>query len=144
MHCVEALDCGIRGSCIASKLTRGSKIALFNQHYFCSIATARILVELLTDTAVNVSWENVTVPGIVSYTVYYRPTVTMNEQSVTLPSSESSVVIEGLMTGMQYNFQVAVTAELEGHPLPGERSMPFLVTLPRTLGAGKLYFCHWL
>ena len=82
-----------------------------------------LLVEVLTDTAVNVSWGSVTVPGIVSYTVYYRPAVTVGgqgEQSVTVPSSESSVVIEGLMTGVQYQFQVAAIAEVDGvaiHPL---------------------------
>ena len=46
------------------------------------------------------------------------------EQSVTVPSSESSVVIEGLMTGVQYQFQVAAVAELGGLEFPGQRSPP--------------------
>ncbi len=88
-------------------------------------------MEPLSATSVNVSWENVTVPGIVSYTVYYRPRETMggpSEQSVTVPSSESSVVIENLMTNVEYQFQVAATAELGGDLFHGERSPPTTTT----------------
>ena len=95
-----------------------------------------VLVEPLSATSVTVSWKSVTAPEIVSYTVYYRPTVAMggeNEQSVTVPSSENSVVIEGLMTGVQYQFQVAAVAELGGLECPGQRPLPtttIVVALP--------------
>ena len=96
------------------------------------------MVEPLSDTSVNVSWENVTVPGIVNYIIYYRPTETMrrqSEQSVTVHSSDSSVVIEDLMTNVEYQFRVAATAELGGVIYPGERSpstqvLVVLVALP--------------
>ncbi len=111
-----------------------------------------ILAEPLCDASVNVSWENVTVPGIVSYTVYYRPTETMgglSEQSVTVPSSESSVVIEDLKNNVEYQFQVAATAELGGDIYHGERSLPTTALLtyplssnptpPPTTPSGKLH-----
>ena len=97
-----------------------------------------VMVELLSDTSVNVSWGSVSVPGIVSYTVYYRPTDTVgsqSERSVTVPSSESSVVIEDLVTNVEYQFQATATAELGGVVYPGERSPPttlLLVTLITT------------
>ena len=94
---------------------------------------ARALVETLSDTSVNVSWESVTVPGIVRYTVYYRPTDTMgrqSEQSVTVPSSESSVVIEDLMTGVEYLFQVVATAQLGLQVFAGERSLSTTRLIP--------------
>ena len=71
-----------------------------------------VFVNPLSDTSVNVSWESVTVRGIVSYTVFYSPTSQQDEQMVTVPSSESSVVIEGLMTNVEYQFQVAAIAQL--------------------------------
>ena len=43
-------------------------------------------------------------------------------RSVTVPSSDSSVVIEDLITNVEYQFQVAATAELEGAIFLGERS----------------------
>ncbi len=80
-------------------------------------------IEQLTDTSVLVSWDQILADNI-NYTVYYKPSADMerNEQSMTVPSSESSVVIENLMTNVEYEFQVAATAELEGVPFPGARS----------------------
>ena len=89
-------------------------------------------MESLSDTSVNVSWENVTVAGIVNYTVYYRPTQTteQSEQSVTVPSSEISVVIENLRVNVEYQFQVAAIAELGDVLYLGQRSKMTTVTLP--------------
>ena len=86
-----------------------------------------VLVNPLSDTSVNVSWESVTVRGIVSYTVFYSPTEAtsqQDEQTVTVPSSESSIVIEGLMTNVEYQFQVAAIAQLGEALFTGERSPP--------------------
>ena len=97
-----------------------------------------ISAELLPDASVNVSWESFTLSGIVYYTIYYRPIETMGnqiDQSVTVPSSESSVVIEDLMADVEYLFEVVAIAELEGHLFPGERSLndTLLVVLPTTM-----------
>ena len=84
-----------------------------------------VLVEPLPDTSVNVSWENVTVPGISSYTIYYRPTsqtTEENEQSVTVPSTETSAVIDNLNTEVEYLLQVAAIAEFGGSIYSGQRS----------------------
>ncbi len=85
-------------------------------------------VELLTDTTVRVSWRRFIADEITNYTVYYKPSDNMeSEQSVTVPSSESSVVIENLMTNVKYQFQVAATAELEEVVFPGDRSSSFQI-----------------
>ena len=92
---------------------------------FSTVAVVmRVVVEPVSNTSVNVSWESVTVPGIVNYTVYYRPETMRRqcEQSVTVPSSDSSVVIEDLITNVEYQFQVATVAELGGVISLGERS----------------------
>ena len=112
---------------------------LYSQAYNLLAVVMRVLVEPLSETSVNVSWESVTFPGIVFYIVYYRPSETMrrqSEQSVTVPSSESSVMIEDLMTNVEYQFQVAATAELEGVIYLGERSRSaqVLVALPTPPG----------
>ncbi len=88
-------------------------------------------MELLTDTSVRVSWRQILADEITSYTVYYRPSdnTEQSEQLVTVPSSESSVVIEDLMTNMEYQFQVAATAELEEVIFPGQRSFPMQTLL---------------
>ncbi len=87
-------------------------------------------MDILSQTSVNVSWENISIPRIVNYTVYYKLTKIVggqSEQSVTVPNSDSSVVIEELITGMEYQFQVAAIAKLEG---AGQRSVPTKVALP--------------
>ena len=101
-----------------------------------------ILVKPLSVTSVNVSWENVTVPGIVSYIVYYRPTNTIerrNERSVTVPSSEDSVVIEDLIANVEYQFQVATIAQLGGTLFTGQRShqTSIKIPLPTTADTGN-------
>ena len=88
-----------------------------------------VFVNPLSDTSVNVSWESVTVRGIVSYTVFYSPTSQQDEQMVTVPSSESSVVIEGLMTNVEYQFQVAAIAQLGEALFQGQRSLHIITVV---------------
>ncbi len=107
-------------------------------------------VEQLTQTSVNVSWHQIIADEITNYTVYYKPSdaAVQSESSVTVPSSESSVVIEDLKTNMVYQFQVAATAELNGVLFLGQRSPPWIQmmgslnpTPPPTTLTGKLLVC---
>ena len=82
-------------------------------------------VEVVSDTSVRVSWNSVDIPEITGYTVYYNQTGNrkrQSEESITVPSSDNSVVIEGLLNNVEYQFQVAAIAELDGDVIVGQRS----------------------
>ena len=84
-----------------------------------------VQVERLTATSVVVSWDRI--PGITEYIVYYAPVSSSrkrqdNEQSVTVPSTENSVVISGLESTVEYQYQVTAVAMFDGRQLEGERS----------------------
>ena len=82
----------------------------------------------LSDTAVRVSWERVSLPleDVTGYTVYYSPTQSLKRQSggtAMFANDASSGVIDGLSTGVRYQFEVAVNAmTADGIVLEGERS----------------------
>ena len=82
-------------------------------------------VEVVSDTSVRVSWDSVDIPEITGYTVYYSQTGNrrQSEESITVPSSNNSVVIEGLLNNVEYQFQVVVIAELDGDVIMGQRSL---------------------
>ncbi len=79
-----------------------------------------------SETSVIVSWDRSDASAITNYTVYYSLApclmVKANEMSVTVPSTESSVRINGLMSGAVYQFQVAVTIIFQGEYIEGGRS----------------------
>ena len=80
-----------------------------------------------SETSVIVSWERLNAEVITHYTVYYSQISGRkrqeNEMSVTVPRTESSVTITGLIPGVSYQFQVTVTLLL-GVVLQGERTQP--------------------
>ena len=88
---------------------------------------ANVRVEREGTNSVQVTWERINVPGITSYTVFYSTTGTskrqFNEQSVTIPSSESSVVIMSLVSNVEYKFQVVAIGTLNGQDVVGDRSV---------------------
>jgi hypothetical protein len=107
------------------------------QLYF--IATVMMVsVEVVSANSVRVSWDSIDIPEITGYTVYYSQTGNRERQSeegsVTVPSSDNSVVIEGLVNNEEYQFQVAVIAVLDGDMIIGQRSMlsTIVVALPVT------------
>ena len=94
-------------------------------------------VEVVSDTSVRVSWDSVDIPEITGYTVYYSQTGNrkrQSEESITVPSSDNSVVIEGLLNNVEYQFQVVAIAELDGDVIIGQRSLlsGIVVALPTT------------
>ena len=85
-----------------------------------------LVVEVVSDTSVRVSWDSVDIPEITGYTVYYSQTRSrkrQSEESITVPSSDNSVVIEGLLNNVEYQFQVVAIAELDGDVIMGQRSL---------------------
>ena len=85
-----------------------------------------VVVETVSDSSVRVSWDSVDIPEITDYTVYYSQTGNRKRQSegsITVPSSDNSVVIEDLSSA-EYQFQVAAIAEVDGEMIVGQRSIP--------------------
>ena len=79
-------------------------------------------VEVISAGSVKVSWDCLDIPEITGYIVYYNQTG--NTQSVNVTSSTNSVLIDGLMNNVEYQFQVAAIAELDGDVVIGVRSQP--------------------
>ena len=99
-----------------------------HQAYNSIALVMNVEVEVVSDTSVRVLWDSVDIPEITGYTVYYSQTGNrkrQSEESVTVPSSDNSVVIEGLLNNVEYQFQVVAIAELDGDVITGQRSSPF-------------------
>lgn len=83
-------------------------------------------MEQLSTTAVRVSWESINLPDIAGYRVYYSRTGNRKRQSeegltMDVSSSENSADVSGLSSYVQYNFQVAAIAELDGVEITGDQ-----------------------
>jgi hypothetical protein len=108
--------------------------ALYVPSYFCilSLFIATVMnveVEVVSTISVRVSWENIDIPEIAGYTIYYKKRQS-GEKSMTVFSSTNSVVIGGLVKNVEYEFEVVAIVEINGVVvLMGERSMPHLATL---------------
>ena len=92
-----------------------------------------IRVEIETSTSARVSWDVINLPGISGYIVYYSLTGNRKrqaEQSVDVPgSSATTVLIEDLVNGAEYQFTVVALANLNGVNISGSRAMPIVVPI---------------
>ena len=81
------------------------------------------MLEVLSATSIQVTWDQLDIPEITGYIVYYSQTGN-SEMETTVPSSENSVTIDNLLTDVEYQFQVVAVAELDGDSdtIMGERS----------------------
>ncbi len=79
-----------------------------------------------SETSVIVSWDGSVASAVTGYTVYYSRVSgrkrQANEMSVTVPSTESSVKIDNLESGAEYQFQVIATITILGVTREGERT----------------------
>ena len=97
-----------------------------------------VRVEVLSNTAVRVSWNPLLLTGIVGYRVYYRPTSGSRkrqsvEQSVRVEGATSgSTTITGLQGGVQYQFQVVALGLQGGEEFEGARSVLDLNSMATT------------
>ncbi len=87
-----------------------------------------VVVRVLTDTSVRVSWDRLLISEITQYKIFFSPTGNRNrkpqtaETAMTVDSTESSVDITGLTTGAEHQFQVVAQALVEGEISIGQRS----------------------
>ena len=83
-----------------------------------------VMTEVVSTSSVRVSWDGIDIPEITGYTVCYSQTGNRQseELSVTVTSSANSVVIGNLVNNVEYQFQVAAIAELDGVVFTGVRS----------------------
>ena len=101
----------------------------FTMHFAAMVLN--VVVELLPNGSVNVTWDDIGTPEVEGYVVYYNLTEdsggNFTEQSVTThdvnPNSTNFVVFGDLIDDEEYNFQVAAIAEIKGERLIGERSL---------------------
>ena len=93
-------------------------------YIFFAAVVMNVQVEELTSTSVRVSWDRIDIMEITSYTVYYSATGSRrNEKSITVASSQNSVMIDNLLSDVDYQFQVAAVAFLYGDVrVKGQRS----------------------
>ena len=87
-----------------------------------------VRVEQITETSVNVSWDAISLPEVISYRVFYsqvesRKRQVMGELMMDVQGGDqTSVVIEDLVRSVQYQFQVLAIAVLGRREFVGERS----------------------
>ena len=84
-----------------------------------------VRVEQLTDTSVRVSWDAISLPEVTRYRVFYSQVErqVMGELMVEVQGrDQTSVVIENLVSSVQYQFQVVAVAVLGGREFTGARS----------------------
>ena len=81
------------------------------------------MLEVLSATSVQVTWDQLDIPEITGYIVYYSQTGN-SEMITTVSGSENFVTIDNLLTNVEYQFQVVAVAELdeESDTIMGERS----------------------
>ena len=91
-----------------------------------------VMVEMLSNTSVNVSWESIdTSEPTISYRVYY------NQPGNTVAfvnSSSNSIVIDNLTSNVEHSFYVVVIAEVDGQTFTGRRSMTVMIVAVSTEG----------
>ena len=89
------------------------------------VAKVMIMLEVVSATSIQVSWDRLYFPEITGYIVYYSQKG--NSESATIvPSSMNSVTIDNLLTDVEYQFQVVAVAELDEDVVMGERSNVYL------------------
>ena len=80
-------------------------------------------------TSVRVSWDATSLPEVTRYRVFYSQVESRKRQVMGEPMVEvegrdqTSVVIENLVSSVQYQFQVVAIAVLGGMEFVGERSV---------------------
>ncbi len=92
-----------------------------------------IRVEIVTSTSARVSWDAINTPVISGYIVYYSLTGNRKrqaEESVDVPgSSATTVLIEDLVNGVEYQFTTLSLANLNGDEITGPRAMPVMIRI---------------
>ena len=114
---------------ILMTLTAPSKFKILFEHFIflpVAIIVMNVIVAVLSDTTVQVSWDRLDVPEVTGYIVYYSQTgnseMVTAEQSVNISNSNASVIIDNLINSTLYQFEVVAVADLNGDVVIGQRS----------------------
>ena len=98
-----------------------------------------VLVRVLTNTSVRVTWDRILISEITQYLISYQLTGNQKRQAtsgfIVVPSTESSVDIAGLITGAEYQFQVTAQAEVGGEIIMGQRSSLTIMSIQHVTDA---------
>ena len=87
-------------------------------------------VEITSATSVRVSWDRLDIPEITGYIVYYsRRQRHITENNIF--SHENSVIIDNLLSDVEYQFEVVAVVELDGDVVTGD-SDRVTVLIPAT------------
>ena len=85
-------------------------------------------VEISSATSVRVSWDRLDIPEITGYIVYYS----QRQRDIKhIFSLENSVIIDNLLSDVEYQFEVVAVAELDGDVVTGD-SETVTVLIPAT------------
>ena len=83
------------------------------------------MVEMLSNTSVNVSWESIDTSELtISYRVYYNKPGNIY---VFVNASSNSIVINNLTCNVEYLFYAVVIAEVDGQTFTGQRSLSVMM-----------------
>ena len=86
-------------------------------------------VEITSATSVRVSWDRLDIPEITGYIVYYSQRQTDITEHIF--SHENSVIIDNLLSDVEYQFEVVAMAELDGDVVTGDSEI-VTVMIPAT------------
>ena len=96
-----------------------------------------VMVEMLSNTSVNISWESIDTSELtISYRVYYYQPENMD---AFVHASSNSIVIDNLISNVEYLFYVVVIAEVDGQTFTGQRSMTVMIGAVSTEGTYVTY-----
>ena len=126
---------------ILMTLTAPCKFKILFEHFSflpVAIIVMNVIVAVLSDTSVQVSWDRLDAPEVKGYIVYYSQTgsseMVTAEQSVNISNSNASVIIDNLINSTLYQFEVVAVAELNGDVVLGQRSpTSSTIVLPSSL-----------
>ena len=102
-----------------------------------------VMVEMLSNTSVSVSWENIDTSELtISYRVYYFYNQSGNMDAF-INASSNYIVIDNLISNVEYLFYVVVIAEIDGQIFIGQRSMTVMIVAVSTTEC-MLCYHDWL
>ena len=87
-----------------------------------------VMVEMLSNTSVNVSWESIDTSELtISYRVYYYYYNQPGNMDAFVNASSNSIIISNLTSNVEYLFYVVVIAEVDGRTFTGRGSMTVMI-----------------
>ena len=86
-------------------------------------------VEITSAASMRVSWDRLNIPEITGYIVYYSQRQTDITEHIF--SQENSVIIDNLLSDVEYHFEVVAVAELDGDVVTGDSEI-VTVMIPAT------------